>query len=97
MTTDGINIILTPDQKCKKYAENDRLGIFQKPPCELRDADPDALDLTDNLDAIQIAAISLDHGDELIAENLLQDIDYEDYLAERDRLVALVNAGLCGQ
>ena len=41
--------------------------------------------------------MSLDQGDELIADNLLQNIAYEDYLAEGDRLVALINAGLCGQ
>ncbi len=47
----------------------------------MRDADPHERDLTDNLDDEQIAEWRLNQGDELIVENLLQDIAYEDYLA----------------
>ncbi len=55
ITTDDVNLIWTPGQKCKKDAENDSLGIFQKPPCELLDANQNERDLTENLDAIQVA------------------------------------------
>ncbi len=60
----------------------------------MRDADPHERDLTDNLDDEQIAEWRLNHGDELIVENLLQEIAYEDYLAEEGSIRALVNAGL---
>ena len=60
----------------------------------MRDADPHERDLTDNLDDEQIAEWRLNQGDELIVENLLQNIAYEDYLAEGDSLMELVSAGL---
>ena len=60
----------------------------------MRDADPHERGLTGTLDDDQIAEWRLNHGDELIVENLLQDIAYEDYLAEGDSIMALVNACL---
>ena len=67
MCTDGIKLIWTPGPKCKKDAENDRLGTFHNHnlPCELRDADPHERDRTGTLDDEQIAEWRRNQGDEL--------------------------------
>ncbi len=60
----------------------------------MRDDDTHERCLTGTLDDDQIAEWRLNQGEELIVDNLLQDIAYEDYLAEGDSIMALVNAGL---
>ena len=96
MTTDGIILLWTPGPKCKKDAENDRLGAFPNHslPCELRDADPHESELRTTLCEKQIAEWKRNQGDELIFENLQQDIAYEGYLEEGDSLKELVSAGM---
>ena len=72
MSTDGIRLAWIPGPKCKKDAENDRLGTFSNHnlPCELRDADPHERELMTTLYEEQIAEWKRNQGDELIVENL---------------------------
>ena len=72
MCTDGIRLAWIHGPKCKKDAENDRLGAPSNHnlPCELRDADPHERELMTTLNEEQIAEWKRNQGDELIVENL---------------------------
>ena len=99
MCTDGIRLAWIPGPKCKKDAENDRLGALSNHnlPCELRDADPHEREMMTTLLEDQIAEWKLNQGDELIEENFKQEMAYENYLTEGDALMQLVSAGLVGE